>query len=926
MAEGGDSRPPSTDPLEAEGGTATMDSTRGSGRPLLRSISAFTQRQFSRPATQRQYSTASTTVSSKKENGRSGFRPPTATRSFQFGFPKTPRSRKHSTYSSVSNASRYNTRMSGFQFGFPKTPRSRKYSTYSTMSTASRKFAEGTKSFFGIGEDCTHTQKRWSQRRVRHASRRYGKIKEESIQRILEPDPTAIPLPQIVDPLALPHRQRTVPAPYDDIDGATDYTTPTTPGAWSSASSLWRRAAFGALSQQRQKVQRQQSVVSMGWDLLVKMTLQQKREQDVAKPAPLVNSRSFAPVSMEEDDDIDDLDFSFFGRDLSPSHKEDLYDDEVFFDASPTPQGTLQYDAVQPGRAGMASNVFDMVDGEAAPAEYEIRAGDALDREEREANARMLPTDRGWRTGSKKRIAPPLRGQDVMAARAPRRRNRIGDRVLQMALDNSDRREYGRGLVGKWLKRSYRSSMAMSSDIKHQLDTITDYRPYFTYWVTFVHILITIIALAVYGIAPIGFAETEMTALVRTPKLSLENIPKIEKDNFWIGPKDEDLIHLGAKYSPCMRKDPKIVQRVQEQRRMENLTGCCIKTDQSGCYQSSEEDCSKTFADFVRWSEDNPGPDGRISGAVCGQDPKACKNPGSVEPHTWADDMTKWPVCKEEGADSRPHMTCEVTAHPCCIGITGTCEITTREYCEFKHGFFHQEASLCSQVSCMDRICGLLPFMDPEVPDQFYRLWTSLFLHAGLVHLLMSVIFQMTILRDLEKLAGWGRIAIIYILSGIGGNLASAVFLPYQAEVGPAGAHFGVIACLFVEVFQSWQMLQAPWRAILKLTIIVLVLFVLGLLPWIDNFAHITGFICGILLSFSFLPYITFGTFDKNRKRIQIIVSFLLFVAFFSGLVVLFYVRPLTDCKGCEYVNCIPFDKTFCKYQGHDLTPREETT
>ncbi|XP_078609791.1 inactive rhomboid protein 1-like isoform X8 [Branchiostoma floridae x Branchiostoma japonicum] len=852
MAEGGDSRPPSTDPLDVEGGTANLESTKGSGRPLLRSISAFTQRQFSRPVTQRQYSTASTTVS--------------------------------------------------------------------------RKFAEGTKSFFGIGEDCTHTQKRWSQRRVRHASRRYGKIKEESIQRILEPDPAAIPLPQIVDPLALPHRQRMVPAPYDDIDGATDYTTPTTPGAWSSASSLWRRAAFGALTQQRQKVQRQQSVVSMGWDLLVKMTLQQKREQDVAKPAPLVNSRSFAPVSMEEDDDIDDLDFSFFGRD------EDMYDDEVFFDASPTPQGTLQYDAVQPGRAGMAANVFDMVDGGAAPAEYEIRAGDALDREEREANARMLPTDRGWRTGSKKRIAPPLRGQDVMAARAPRRRNRIGDRVLQMALDNSDRREYGRGLVGKWLKRSYRSSMAMSSDIKHQLDTITDYRPYFTYWVTFVHILITIIALAVYGIAPIGFAETETTALVRTPKLSLENIPKIEKDNFWIGPKDEDLIHLGAKYSPCMRKDPKIIQRIEDQRRKENQTGCCIKTDQSGCYQSVEDDCSKTFAEFWRWSEDNPDPagSGRISGAVCGQDPKACKNPASVAPHEWPDDMTKWPVCKEPVASSsglsRPHMDCEVTAHPCCIGITGTCEITTREYCEFKHGFFHQEASLCSQVSCMDRICGLLPFMDPEVPDQFYRLWTSLFLHAGLVHLLLSVIFQMTILRDLEKLAGWGRIAIIYILSGIGGNLASAVFLPYQAEVGPAGAHFGVIACLFVEVFQSWQMLQAPWRAILKLSIIVLVLFLLGLLPWIDNFAHITGFICGILLSFSFLPYITFGAFDKNRKRIQIIVSFLLFVAFFSGLVVLFYVRPLTDCQGCEYVNCIPFDKTFCKYQGLDLTPRDETT
>lgn len=27
-----------------------------------------------------------------------------------------------------------------------------------------------------------------------------------------------------------------------------------------------------------------------------------------------------------------------------------------------------------------------------------------------------------------------------------------------------------------------------------------------------------------------------------------------------------------------------------------------------------------------------------------------------------------------------------------------SCEITTREYCEFMHGYFHEEATLCSQV------------------------------------------------------------------------------------------------------------------------------------------------------------------------------------------------------------------------------------
>ncbi len=34
----------------------------------------------------------------------------------------------------------------------------------------------------------------------------------------------------------------------------------------------------------------------------------------------------------------------------------------------------------------------------------------------------------------------------------------------------------------------------------------------------------------------------------------------------------------------------------------------------------------------------------------------------------------------------------------------------------------------------MDEICGMLPFGNPVKPDQFYRLYTSLFLHAGSVN------------------------------------------------------------------------------------------------------------------------------------------------------------------------------------------------
>ena len=73
----------------------------------------------------------------------------------------------------------------------------------------------------------------------------------------------------------------------------------------------------------------------------------------------------------------------------------------------------------------------------------------------------------------------------------------------------------------------------------------------------------------------------------------------------------------------------------------------------------------------------------------------------------------------------------------------------------------------------MNDVCGMLPFHTPDFADQFYRLWTSLFLHAGVLHLAVSVTFQMIIMRDLEKLAGPLRIGIIYMGSGVVGNLAS---------------------------------------------------------------------------------------------------------------------------------------------------------
>lgn len=83
----------------------------------------------------------------------------------------------------------------------------------------------------------------------------------------------------------------------------------------------------------------------------------------------------------------------------------------------------------------------------------------------------------------------------------------------------------------------------------------------------------------------------------------------------------------------------------------------------------------------------------------------------------------------------------------------------------------------------MNDICGMFSFVSPDAPDQFYRLFTSLCLHAGIIHLFITVAFQHIFLTDLERLLGPIRTAILYIGSGVAGNLISAIFLPYKPEV-----------------------------------------------------------------------------------------------------------------------------------------------
>lgn len=748
------------------------------------------------------------------------------------------------------------------------------------QTSLSQSIRKGTAEWFGVSSDWEGKRQHWQRRSLQHCSMRYGKLKAAyrdmelpsqeapSFQGTESPKPAK--MPKIVDPLA---RGRPFRHPDETDRPHTPHHVlpPLTPGVVSLASFNSARSGYGRLPRRKRE-----SVAHMSFRAAAALLRGRSALEPLAQKRRS-NKRSFVyPSFMDEDvvDAADTLDSSFFSKmDL---HDETYSMPDDVFESPPLSATYLRMHSV-------GEDVRASPEGEQPP----LREG-----------ARLAASSAGT---------------------APRRGRRIASKVKHFAFDRK-KRYYGLGVVGKWLNRTYRRSL--SSIVQSQLENTDSHRPYFTYWITFVHILITLLVIGTYGIAPIGFTQHVTTELVLRNKGVYESVKYIQQENFWIGPSSIDLIHLGAKFSPCIRKDRQVERLIQRERDRERGSGCCVQNDNSGCIQTLPQDCSETLATFIKWPGTNAPVMGsgekRTSGAVCHQDPRTCEEPASNPPHVWPDDITRWPICTYETKTNHTglaHMDCQIKGRPCCIGTKGSCEITTREYCEFMHGYFHEEATLCSQVHCLDEVCGLLPFLNPEVPDQFYRLWLSLFLHAGIIHCLVSVTFQMTVLRDLEKLAGWHRISIIFILSGITGNLASAIFLPYRAEVGPAGSQFGLLACLFVELFQSWQVLEKPWKAFLNLSGIVLFLFICGLLPWIDNIAHLFGFLSGLLLSFAFLPYITFGTVDKYRKRAMIIVSLLVFVGLFASLVVWLYVYPV-NWRWIEYLTCLPFTSKFCeKYE-----------
>jgi membrane associated rhomboid family serine protease len=155
-----------------------------------------------------------------------------------------------------------------------------------------------------------------------------------------------------------------------------------------------------------------------------------------------------------------------------------------------------------------------------------------------------------------------------------------------------------------------------------------------------------------------------------------------------------------------------------------------------------------------------------------------------------------------------------------------------------------------------------------------WRLFTSIFLHAGLVHFFINMLALWFVGSAIERTHGILSTVVLFVIPAVGGTILSAIFLPDYITVGASGGIFGLIGACLSDIAMNWKLLfsdvvnekdkkHSHAMVLIVLVFDILLNCIIGLTPYVDNFTrkcyiHFEGrrdlfrFIFHLTMTFSF--------------------------------------------------------------------------
>ncbi|WP_322922634.1 rhomboid family intramembrane serine protease [Paenibacillus campi] len=135
--------------------------------------------------------------------------------------------------------------------------------------------------------------------------------------------------------------------------------------------------------------------------------------------------------------------------------------------------------------------------------------------------------------------------------------------------------------------------------------------------------------------------------------------------------------------------------------------------------------------------------------------------------------------------------------------------------------------------------------------DQWWRTFTAMFVHIGFDHLLFNTFALIVFAPPLERLLGTLRYGVLYLASGLIGNVISLELYWQSSEghlaAGASGAIYGIYgAFLYIALFQRGMLDRVSRQTIY--TILGLGLVYTFIIPGIGIWAHLGGLISGFFI------------------------------------------------------------------------------
>lgn len=167
---------------------------------------------------------------------------------------------------------------------------------------------------------------------------------------------------------------------------------------------------------------------------------------------------------------------------------------------------------------------------------------------------------------------------------------------------------------------------------------------------------------------------------------------------------------------------------------------------------------------------------------------------------------------------------------------------------------------------------------------ELYRLVTSIFLHIGIFHLLFNMYALYILGPQLESFFGKFKFLVIYLISGIAGNLLSLLFITNNSvSAGASGAIFGLMGAMLYFGYHYRVYLGTVIRS--QIIPIIILNLLLGFMATdINNFAHIGGLVGGVLISMTVGVKYKSQTSEKINGIIMSLIyfGFMIYMVFFK--------------------------------------------